>query len=154
MHMSRINPDTKIPTSDGDPILRTYLEEMQIEEQWDMNVPFYHHYPEDPPAGTFSSRRKLTSIGPRVVYLTSATLVIVPPNLLGQWDQEIHKHCSYPLRVLILRSNTPMPAAAVLAGSYDVKLLISSFQTPINTISPSDYTHDLSTYGIYTYTGI
>ena len=84
------------------------------------NVPFYHHYHGDPSIRERSPRNNRCDRGPKVMYLTSATLVIVPANLLSQWDREIMKHCSTPLRVLMLRTKTPVPSVKSLATDFDV----------------------------------
>lgn len=84
------------------------------------NVPFYHHYLGEPNNRERAQRNKLPQT-PRVIYLTSATLVVVPPNLLSQWDREIQKHCALQLRVFILRTKTPMPSVQSLATDYDVR---------------------------------
>lgn len=84
-----------------------------------VNTPFYHHYLGEP-TNRERLKRKKADIRPRTMYLTSATLVVVPPNLLSQWDREVTKHCAIPLRVLILRSKTPMPSVRSLAADYDV----------------------------------
>ena len=83
------------------------------------NVPFYHHYHGDPSTRERSPRNRRDQ-GPKVMYLTSATLVIVPANLLSQWDREIMKHCSIPVRVLTLRAKTSMPSVKSLATDFDV----------------------------------
>jgi len=83
------------------------------------NVPFYHHYLGEPSNRQRAQRNKIDQ-RPKVIYLTSATLIVVPPNLLSQWDREITKHCELSLRVLILRTKTVMPTARKLATNYDV----------------------------------
>ncbi|KAH0583511.1 hypothetical protein H2248_009138 [Termitomyces sp. 'cryptogamus'] len=98
------------------------VEEISQAELLRMNSPFYHHYPEISFDAERSPRTK-TGVGPRMVYLTSATLIIVPSNLISQWDREIHKHCEYPLRVLILRTGSQMPDASFLASDYDIILM-------------------------------
>ena len=89
------------------------------------NAPFYHHFPRDP-HNLERTKRSDVALGPRIMYLTSATLVIVPPNLLSQWDREITKHCAIPLRVLILRSKTPLPGVRDLATDFDVGTVSTS----------------------------
>jgi hypothetical protein len=84
-----------------------------------LNTPFYHHYDVDP-AENARSRRKQAQPGPRLMYLTNASLIIVPSNLVAQWNSEILKHCLSGLRVLVLKSTTQMPQAKVLASDYDV----------------------------------
>ncbi|KIM48685.1 hypothetical protein M413DRAFT_437870 [Hebeloma cylindrosporum] len=86
------------------------------------NVPFYHHYLGEPSNRERAQRNRLDE-RPKVIYLTSATLVVVPPNLLSQWDREITKHCELALRVLILRTSTIMPNARSLATNYDIILM-------------------------------
>ena len=85
------------------------------------NVPFYHHYLGEPSNRERAQRNKLDQ-RPKVIYLTSASLVVVPPNLISQWDREITKHCELSLRVLILRTKTVMPTARKLATNYDVNV--------------------------------
>ncbi|KAG5644225.1 hypothetical protein DXG03_008820 [Asterophora parasitica] len=127
-HRRRTAPDTRVPdTTTPQGVKRearraelaAQIEQTRLGELLKLNTPFYHHYQGDPTLAERSSR-KSADPGPRVMYLTSATLIVVPPNLLSQWDREIYKHCEYPLRVLILRSGTPMPNAALLASDYDI----------------------------------
>ncbi|KAG6873801.1 hypothetical protein C0995_011026 [Termitomyces sp. Mi166 len=127
LHRKRTSPDTRIHNTGS-----TYgaareekkqywtarVEEIPQAELLKMNNPFYHHYPEIALCAERSPRTK-TGVGPRVVYLTSATLIIVPSNLISQWDREIHKHCESALRVLILRSGSQIPDASSLASAYD-----------------------------------
>ncbi|KAG6849539.1 hypothetical protein H0H93_007627 [Arthromyces matolae] len=131
IHHRRTNPDTKVhDTATAIGAARdaarlhweAKVEDIPQANLLKLNVPFYHHYPDDPDYFE-RSPRKNAETGPRVIYLTSATLIIVPANLLSQWDREIHKHCEYPLRVLTLRSGTPMPKATSLATDYDIILM-------------------------------
>jgi hypothetical protein len=87
------------------------------------NAPFYHHYHGDPSIRERSPRNRCDR-GPKVMYLTSASLVIVPSNLLSQWDREIMKHCSTPLRVLMLRTKTQVPSVRSLATDFDVRQVL------------------------------
>lgn len=128
LHRSRTHPDTSIPdttTAHGE---RRYFKRLTLEEQLEAlplgnwrqaNIPFYYQYSAEPMNNERTQRRQ-TNSGPRKMYLSSATLIVVPANLLSQWDREIQKHCEYPLRVLLLRSGTAMPAAISLAQDYDV----------------------------------
>lgn len=88
------------------------------------NQPFYHVY--DHVSETTSARRKGVSRGFRLVYLTSATLVVVPQAILAQWNAEINKHCGDgSLRVIRLDSGDQalsMPSAYELASNYDVSI--------------------------------
>lgn len=56
----------------------------------------------------------------RKIYLSHATLVVVPVNLLKQWEQEISKHTS-GLRTLSVQNNKDMPPAKELVY-YDIIL--------------------------------
>ncbi|PPQ63287.1 hypothetical protein CVT24_006812 [Panaeolus cyanescens] len=128
-----------------------YLDDLEREDQiqglplGDMiqaNVPFYYHYPADSYL-TMRGRvhRNKTSPGPKKMCLSHATLIVVPTNLLGQWDREIIKHCEVPLRVLVLRSKTPMPTVQQLATDYDVGLTFRAV-----TLSDYDTQIILTTY--------
>ncbi|KAF8635489.1 hypothetical protein AX17_003879 [Amanita inopinata Kibby_2008] len=126
LHHGRAVPSTSIPnltTVEGikrhkkQAALEEHIELTPIAALWYANAPFYLHY-EGP--GVRSQRKPVD--GPRLMYLTPATLIVVPPNLLSQWDREIIKHCSYPLRVLILRTGTRVPSAKALASDYDIIL--------------------------------
>ncbi|KAI0823521.1 P-loop containing nucleoside triphosphate hydrolase protein [Trametes gibbosa] len=90
------------------------------------NVPFYLHTP-DPPEAAYGRRaRQQETSGPKVMYLSSATIVIVPDNLRRQWANEILKHCTDLLRVLLVEDNRELPEAPVLATYYDVILMSQS----------------------------
>lgn len=126
LHRSRTAPYCDIPKSYSS---KQYCRSIEVEDEVDTlplgemlreNVPFYHHYHGDPNTIRESTPRNRQDKGPKIMYLTSATLVIVPANLLGQWDREITKHCSIPLRVLMLRTKTPMPSVKSLATDFDV----------------------------------
>ncbi|KAL0946491.1 hypothetical protein HGRIS_012709 [Hohenbuehelia grisea] len=84
--------------------------------------PFYHHYLGEPTT-VKRSRRKAEPPAPKIMYLTKASLIVVPANLIGQWDQEIHKHCASHLQVLILRSSNELPGVKQLASDYDIILM-------------------------------
>jgi hypothetical protein len=133
LHYRRTTPDTTLPDTTSRRTARkaerrhnaeAQVEQIRPGELLKLNTPFYHHYQENP-TNYERTQRNESDFGPRVVYLTSATLIIVPPNLLSQWDREIQKHCEYPLRVLIVRSGTAMPTATSLASDYDVRYSIS-----------------------------
>ena len=124
----RTNPDTAVPNLTNPQEIEKHqkkmlftnqLEQTRLGELLRANAPFYFHYDTEQFITERVQRKKIDS-GPRVVYLTSATLVIVPPNLLSQWYREIQKHCEYPLRVLILRPKTRMPPVSSLASDFDV----------------------------------
>ncbi|KAJ7193843.1 P-loop containing nucleoside triphosphate hydrolase protein [Mycena pura] len=86
------------------------------------NLPFYLDYQGEP----IDNERKNKRLGPaprgpRMFYLTSATLIIVPTNLLLQWTQECSRHCEDLIRLCVLSGNGPMPPARILASEYDVR---------------------------------
>ena len=125
LHRSRTDPYCDIPKSYS---CVQYCRHTRIEDKFYTlplskmlreNVPFYYHYLGDPSIRERTPRNRRDQ-GPKVMYLTSATLIVVPANLLSQWDREITKHCSIPLRVLMLRTKTPTPSAKSLATDFDV----------------------------------
>ena len=91
-----------------------------IWEAYEHNTPFYHHYDEEPLETLRTSRNKRL-LGPRTMYLTSATLVIVPPTLLHQWVNEINKHCDENLTYLVVEDAAELPLAQTLATHFDVR---------------------------------
>lgn len=128
IHQYRVSPHYEIPHNISS---RNYarmvemkdgIETLPLGDILRANAPFYLHYPGEPQDWERVKRKK-SELSPRLMYLTSATLVIVPPNLLSQWDREITKHCAVPLRVLILRSKTVLPCVRNLANNYDVGFL-------------------------------
>lgn len=106
--------------------MTTTIEEVgHIAEDFRLNIPFYHVNEREP--STASGRRRSTPIkGPRRIYLTTATLVIVPRSLVVQWQTEIQKHCVDGLRLYVSDNHghstvQPLPGAKVLASEYDVR---------------------------------
>ncbi|KAJ7436218.1 P-loop containing nucleoside triphosphate hydrolase protein [Mycena latifolia] len=88
------------------------------------NLPFYLDYQGEPTDNERPNKRSGPAApGPRMLYLTSATLVVVPPNLLLQWTQECSLHCEDSLRLCVLKKDKPMPSARVLASEYDIVLI-------------------------------
>lgn len=64
---------------------------------------------------------RVTVPNARKVWLTDATIVVVPANLIQQWVQEIHKH-THGLKVLVVsNSKDQLPAAEELV-EYDILL--------------------------------
>lgn len=74
--------------------------------------------------GPFYFQDKEGGLRFRVMHLTSATLVVVPASLLSHWDREITKHCSTPLRVLMLTTEIQAPSVKSLASDYDVSRIL------------------------------
>jgi hypothetical protein len=101
-----------------------WLQNRGLQSLIDLNVPFYLQSQE--PVALARPLRKNADLGCRTMYLTSATLVVVPPNLLAQWNSEILKHCLGPeesddaLRFLIVNPKEELPPARLLASNYDV----------------------------------
>jgi superfamily II DNA or RNA helicase len=78
------------------------------------------HYFLPPPAPRRESRNPKI-IPPRKIWLTTATLVVVPTNLVQQWLHEIKKHTT-GLKVLTMNElSTPLPSSEDLA-EYDILL--------------------------------
>lgn len=88
-------------------------------------TPFFHLWP--PLRGDRTPRVEVKRL-PVKVYLSTATLVVVPGTLQAQWQGEIDKH-TVPgsLRVLhLLHANSIIPSAFELANNYDLILLSHS----------------------------
>ncbi|EAU88937.1 hypothetical protein CC1G_10583 [Coprinopsis cinerea okayama7 len=102
--------------------LEERLENLPLDQLRKATVPFYFHYDGDP-LDLARSRRRKNDAAPKRMYLSAATLVVVPANLLSQWDREISKHVEAPIRVLILRTTTPVPSVRELASDYDIILM-------------------------------
>ena len=103
--------------------LRTQQDVLERRGLWEplrANVPFYLHTERPRDDAGFYQPRGGGAASPRVVYLTAATLVVVPDNLQMQWASEILKHCTDLLRVLVVKSKEELPDAPVLATDYDV----------------------------------
>lgn len=93
------------------------------------NTPFYHHYniqPDDTGPLKRPRRCDLPNVFPRTMYLSLATLVIVPLALLGQWKTEVDKHCHDYVRYLIVRPSMDLPHPRKLASNYEVCGMMAS----------------------------
>jgi SNF2-related domain len=103
-----------------------WLQNRGLQSLIDLNAPFYLQGEE--PMTLPRPRRNRTKLGFRKMFLTSATLIVVPPNLLAQWNSEILKHCFGPeesddaLRFLVVKPKDELPAARLLASNYDVSI--------------------------------
>ncbi|KAJ3554063.1 hypothetical protein NM688_g3299 [Phlebia brevispora] len=104
--------------------LQRYESELEARTLWDplqKNVPFYYHY--EPVEGRQPSCKQAPP-GPKQMYLTNATLVLVPPNLYNQWVNEINKHCNRRITSRVYRAmNEPLPSARELCSAYDIVLM-------------------------------
>jgi hypothetical protein len=146
IHKLRIQPDARIldPSTrlgaSRDQQRRDRLDKLDyashLADAIELNIPFYHHYHEvsiklELGLDLGRKRRRVTrDPGPRTMYLTTATLIVVPATLIAQWDREIQKHCVESLRVCVLRNRQRMPSAQELTTKYDVGNLL--FLTPID----------------------
>ncbi|THV03958.1 hypothetical protein K435DRAFT_714928 [Dendrothele bispora CBS 962.96] len=132
LHLLCSKPDASIPNTNDDQGLQKYENQERLSELYSnlpsyelwrrYNPPFYLHHDDDPTGQRMSSRGQGVS-APRLMYITSATLIVVPANLISQWDREILKHCEVLPRVLIIRSGTLLPNARELANEYDIILM-------------------------------
>ncbi|KAI0086370.1 SNF2 family N-terminal domain-containing protein [Irpex rosettiformis] len=96
-------------------------------EAYEHNNPYYHHYEEDEDGRLEdlplrASHDKALN-GPRVMYLTSATLILVPTTLLHQWVNEINKHCDDRLAFLVVKDKQELPSAQAMASHFDLILM-------------------------------
>ncbi|GBE90165.1 hypothetical protein SCP_1900140 [Sparassis crispa] len=117
VHYCRVQPDgLRIRESQDE------LEQRRLWAPIIRNTPFYFQFdvPIDEDA---RPRRRKVDPGPKVMYLSTATLVIVPANLLAQWENETMKHCHDVLRLLALDSRKPIPCASELASNFDIILI-------------------------------
>ena len=100
-------------------------EELQAARLWDpimANTPFYFRHIAKKADPNRPLRARAQS-APLVTYLSPATLVLVPQNLLGQWENEINKHCTaqVPQRVLVIQKEVKIPSPKQLASDYIVR---------------------------------
>jgi len=100
-------------------------EELRAARLWDpimANTPFYFQR-DAKAADRKRALRVRARSAPVVTYLSPATLVLVPQNLLGQWENEINKHCTaqVPQRVLVIQKEVKIPSPKQLASEYIVR---------------------------------
>jgi hypothetical protein len=118
VHYVRVNSETV-----GLQPAEEELREARLWEPIIANTPFY--FQRD--ARTVDCKRPLRAARARSppvpIYLSPATLVLVPQNLLGQWENEINKHCTtqIPQRVLIIQKEVKIPSPKQLASDYIVR---------------------------------
>jgi SNF2-related domain len=112
LHRSRTAPYCDIPKSHSSTQycrlveFEGHVNNLPLGKLLHENCPFYFYY---------SKKRE-----PRVMFLTSATLVIVPAKTMSHWVQENSKHCYPRLRVLELTEGTDAPSVKSLATDFDV----------------------------------
>lgn len=107
------------PTSLRWPQYEAELKQRGLWSPLKYNTPFYFRELEGS-LSTDGITRRGTQSNREKLYLTTATLILVPPSLLGQWQSEIRKHCDSDLRVLVVREKTKLPKLHSLASDYDV----------------------------------
>lgn len=110
---------------DRDSNSKEALAEDLYQRQLAANTAFYFQPDKAHSEDTLRRRSGTASTKTRMVHLTSATLIVLPINLLGQWHTEIYKHCDDRLRVLLLRKDDEIvPSAKRLANDYDVCAIV------------------------------
>lgn len=73
--------------------------------------PAWYHLPRPTGARAFRRSKADTNLPPTKVYVSHTTLIVVPPNLLRQWTQEISKHMQ-GLKVLEIAAKKRRGAAS------------------------------------------
>ncbi|KIY61505.1 hypothetical protein CYLTODRAFT_495226 [Cylindrobasidium torrendii FP15055 ss-10] len=119
IHRAATHPD-QVYSAPADERILALLERRA--NQFVRNQPFYYT-PSAVPSYNSRELRSASTARPRKMFLTPATLILVPVNLMSQWDREIHKHSSYPLRVGMFRMGDKLPDARELASEYDIVLM-------------------------------
>jgi len=80
--------------------------------------PGHYFVPSAPPR---RASRRPASMPPRKIYLSTTTLVVVPANLVRQWESEIAKH-TIGLKVLVMAKRTKLLPPAQELLEYDIIL--------------------------------
>lgn len=96
-----------------------------------------------PPAANARDQRSAVTSKPCRIVLCSATLVIVPPNLIYQWTNEISLHLDEKsLKVLVVDDlKTPLPSANDIL-LYDVILMVKSrFEKELKQVQQVENSH-------------
>ena len=78
----------------------------------------YYLIPPPPPR---RASRNPVAVPPRKIWLTAATIIVIPPNLVKQWVQEITKHTTGVKYVVFNKSKQKLPPAQELA-EFDIIL--------------------------------
>ena len=98
------------------------------------NPAYYNIYPHPRPRASVNSRADKPR-APRRVLLSHASLVIVPNNLMTQWDQEIRKHTS-GLNIIAVSASQPDPQEQELIKADIVLFAQGRFEKLLGTASP------------------
>lgn len=129
LHQARAVPNSDVPASTTGSCYNKSLSKIDalpLGEMLRANNPFYFHTSLPEVTNRERHQRHPKDTPPKIMHLTSATLIVVPANLVSQWEREISKHCEVHLRVLLLQTKTPVPSVQSLASDYDVCLFSSS----------------------------
>ncbi|KAL6886534.1 P-loop containing nucleoside triphosphate hydrolase protein [Trichoderma longibrachiatum] len=87
-----------------------------------------HYFLPAPEPGRSSRSRTTCRLPPERIYLSQASVIIVPNNLVAQWKHEIQKHTE-GLKVLVLGKQTATPSCEEVL-KYDIILFSQSgFET-------------------------
>lgn len=107
------------------------LREARLWEPIMANTPFYFRRDVKATDRNRPLRATRPKSPPLLTYLSPATLVLVPQNLLGQWENEINKHCTsqIPQRVLVIQKEVRIPSPKQLASDY----IVSGFHWNLQT---------------------
>lgn len=99
------------------------LREARLWEPIMANTPFYFRRDGKAIDRNRPLRSTRAESPPVLTYLSPATLVLVPQNLLGQWENEINKHCTaqIPQKVLVVQKEVRIPSPKQLASDYIVR---------------------------------
>lgn len=122
-HVIRMSGQSFAPAQYNDQDTRFRV--MAMEPLLKSATPFFHLWP--PLRGNRTPRVQVAR-APAKIFLSPATLVVVPGTLLAQWEAEIAKHTiEGSLRVLYLRhARSVIPPAVELANEFDLILLSHS----------------------------
>src|SRR6202008_1910325 len=80
----------RVPQHGFQPIvLQQYQDELEPRKLYApliANTPFYHYDPSVETIDDGRPKRRRSKLPPRVMFITSATLIVVPNSLMGQWN--------------------------------------------------------------------
>ena len=121
LNVARLNPGAANVRQQKD-----LLKDRHLWTAYKRNTPFYHKFEDVPLEVNRPSRHARGGKGPKTMFLTAATLVVVPPNLMNQWASEMNKHCDESLNRFIA-TDKELPPAQLLALNDVRRVLTFSF---------------------------
>ncbi|KAI5122210.1 hypothetical protein M0805_002699 [Coniferiporia weirii] len=140
-HYIRANPDNID--------VRSYEDELEDRQLWKplmKNTPYYLHDDSVLVRDIGRPQRRHKTESSRLIYLSAATLIVVPKTLQAQWSSEILKHCSSSIRTLVIKQKGDIPPAHELASNYDIVLIkdtrISLIEAPMSDMSALNDSHN------------